>query len=136
MYMPPGTACMTTLDKKYEILVYVRDFLGSQSEKMIAQVLKKGSSTPQIQFNPPSMTTTRDKEVMIKGEAVFSACPVEKSDLEFSWRQVSGPSVPESLLKTPLPQLQIPRDTLKEGSTYQFALKFSISTDRSKGSEY
>lgn len=135
LYLPPGTADMTTLSKTYQISVQVRDFMGSVSEKAVAKILKKDSATPQIRFNPPTMLATKDQEVMIKGEAVFSTCPVAKEDLAFSWRQVSGPALPAELLATQLPQLQIPSGTLKEGSVYQLALKLGMTSDSSKSSE-
>ena len=135
IYLPPGTADMTTLDKIYKISVYVKDFLGSVSETKRANILKKSTATPQIQFNPPTETTTINKEVMIKGEAVFSTCLIKQEDLAFEWRQVSGPSLPASLLTTELPQLQIPSGTLKEGAIYEIALKLRMSGDSSKGSE-
>lgn len=135
VYFPPGTSAMRTMDKTYQISVSVRDFLGSSSATVVASVLKKSSPTPQIQFNPPIESTTINQAVMIKGEAVFSTCPVKEEDLAFSWRQVSGPTLPASLLTTPLPQLQIPANTLKEGSVYQIALRLGMSTDSSKSSE-
>ena len=135
VYLPSGTSAMRTMDKKYHISVSVRDFFGTLSPAASASVLKKGTPTPQIQFNPPTERTTRDREVLIRGEAVFSTCPVPEEDLSFTWRQVSGPAVPKKLLTTPLPQLQIPANTLKEGSVYQFALRLQMSTDSSKSSE-
>jgi len=135
LYLPPGTAEMTTLSKTYQISVHVRDFMGSVSEMAVAKVLKKDSATPQIRFNPPVMTATKNEEILIKGEAVFSTCPVAKEDLAFSWRQVSGPSLPAELLRTRLPQMQIPSGSLMENSVYQLALKLSMETDSSKSSE-
>ena len=135
VYLPSGTSVMRTMDKKYHISVSVQDFLGTMSPAVSAYVLKKGTPTPQIRFNPPTETTTRDREVIIRGEAVFSTCPIPEEDLSFTWRQVSGPALPESLLKTPLPQLQIPANTLNEGSVYLFALRLRMSTDASKSSE-
>jgi cysteine-rich repeat protein len=135
VYLSSGTSVMRIIDKKYHISVSVQDFLGTMSPAVSAYVLKKGTPTPQIRFNPPTETTTRDKEVIIRGEAVFSTCPIPEEDLSFTWRQVSGPALPESLLKTPLPQLQILANTLKEGSVYLFALRLRMSTDSSKNSE-
>ena len=145
VYMNPGTSHMTSMDKTYQISVSVTDFLGSTSDTLVAKVLKKSSPTPQIQFNPPGLEITRGTgEVSIIGEAVFSSCPVPQEDLIFSWRQVSGPTLRETielneqggtLASTFLPTLQIKKTFLVEGSTYQFALKLSMSTDRSKTSE-
>ena len=132
---PPGTPSMRTLDKTYRIVVRAVDFLGTSSPSVMTNILKKASPTPQVQFNPPTETTTINKEVIIKGEAFFSSCPVQPEDLQFSWRQVSGPALPASMLSSQLPQLQIPPYSLKEGSTYQIALKLGMSTDASKASE-
>ena len=42
----------------------------------------------QVRLNPPSVTTTRNRGVTVRGEAAFSSCPVEQSALAFDWRQV------------------------------------------------
>ena len=134
LYMAPGTSQMTTFPKEYILEITVVDFLGVVSVPTRFKVLKKATPTPQVQFNPPSVETLRNKPVLIKGETVFSACPVEETELAFSWRQVSGPVLAPALLSATMPQLFIPANELVPGSIVQVALKASMG-DVSQSSE-
>ena len=135
LFISTGTSPMTTFPKTYVIEINVVDFLGVSAPPKIFRVLKKGTAVPQMEFNPPTVETLRNKEILIKGETVFSACPVEETDVTFSWRQVSGPTqLPASLLSTQIPQLLIPPNTLPAGSVYQLGL-FAAMSDVSQSSE-
>ena len=110
LQLSEGTSQMTTFPKEYVIEISVVDFLGVTSAPRIFRVLKKDSAVPQMQFSPPIVETVRSKQVMIKGETVFSACPVEETDISFSWRQLSGPSccpIPASVFDTKLNRLSV-----------------------------
>jgi hypothetical protein len=132
-----GTSQMSTFPKDYVLEVNVVDFLGVSSGPKIFRVLKKATASPRMEFNPPIVETLRNKEVLIKGETVFSACPVEETEVNFQWRQVSGPAccpISASLLSIRIPQLLLPPNILPAGSTYQLALKASMA-DVSQSSE-
>ena len=134
LYLAPGTSQMVTFPKEYVLEISVTDFLGVASAAKRFNVLKKATASPQMEFNPPTVETLRNVPVFIKGETIFSACPVEETELAFSWRQVSGPRLPASLLSATMPQLLIPPDTLPAGSVLQLALKASMA-DVSQSSE-
>jgi len=134
-----GTKEMATLDKSYEIRVTVTDFLGS-TNVAVQEVFKKSSASPLLQFSPVSLATTRDKEILIKGETVFSSCPIETGQLSYKWRKVSGGAFPAKYFATPasgivLPQLQVAPNELVAGSTYELALRVQLGTDASQSSE-
>jgi hypothetical protein len=98
-------------------------------------VLKKGTAVPQMEFDPPSVESLRNKDILIKGQTVFSLCPVEETEVAFLWRQVSGPTrVPASIISSPIPQLLIPANLLSAGSVYQFSLTAAMG-DVSQSSE-
>ena len=137
LQLSEGTSQMTTFPKEYVIEISVVDFLGVTSAPRIFRVLKKDSAVPQMQFSPPIVETVRSKQVMIKGETVFSACPVEETDISFSWRQLSGPSccpIPASVFDTNKPQLLLPANLLPPGSVYQLVLRAAMQ-DVSQSSE-
>ena len=134
LYLPPGTSQMAVFPKEYILEISVVDFLGIASVAKRFAVLKKATASPQMEFNPPTIETLRNAEVLIKGETIFSACPVDETELAFSWRQLSGPPLSPALLDTTMPQLRIPPDTLTPGSVVQLSLKGSMS-DVSQSSE-
>lgn len=130
-----GTKEMSVFPKQYVIEVKVVDFFGVSSTPQIFRVLKKGTAVPQMEFDPPSVESLRNKDILIKGQTVFSLCPVEETEVAFLWRQVSGPSrVPASILSSPIPQLLIPANLLFAGSVYQFSLSAAMG-DVSQSSE-
>ncbi len=127
-----GTSEFTDVDKLYRIGVTATDFLGSSSQEVIFSVFKKGLPSPSIEFDPPSpVSALRDQDVIITGSAVFSSCPVNTSNLVFSWKQLSGPPLPEALFSTTLPQLYIAAGTLSSGATYSFSLAVNMRSDAS-----
>jgi len=88
-----------------------------------------------MEFSPPTVDTLRNKPVLIKGETVFSACPVEETEVGFFWRQVSGPAIDAELLSgIRIPQLLIPANSLVAGSVYQLGLS-AVMGDISQSSE-
>ena len=74
---------MSTFPKEYALEVNVVDFLGVSSETKIFRVLKKATASSRMKFNPPTVETLRNNEVLIKGETVFSVCPVEETEVNF-----------------------------------------------------
>ena len=135
VYLGPGTSQMVTADKTYIFSVGATDFLGSASDLVTFSVLKQSSAAPELRLSPVSLSITRDKTVLVKGQAVFSSCPVAQSPLSFSWRQVSGPSdVPVASLAS-LPQLYIGPNILTPGATYVFGLRLTVNSDQSQSSE-
>jgi cysteine-rich repeat protein len=127
IYLAPGTPSMRILDKEYKVKLSVTDFMGSKSPVQYLSIFKKSASTPQIQFTPPFLTVTRNEDVEINGEAVFSNCPNEKVDMIFRWQQVLGPPVSTQYLMVSIPQLEIPKNTLEPGATYRFSLQASMT---------
>ena len=130
-----GTKEMSVFPKEYVIEVNAVDFLGVSSTPQIFRVLKKSTAVPQMEFDPPTAESMRNKDILIKGQTVFSLCPVEETDVSFSWRQVSGPTTVSALiLSSPIPQLLIPSNVLNAGGVYQFALIAAMG-DVSQSSE-
>ena len=127
VYLDSGTPPMPVLDKEYEITLVVQDFLGVSSTTKYIRVFKKSSEAPQIVFTPPFLTVTRNMEVEINGEAVFSECPMQKEDIIFRWNQILGPSIPIPLMLGAIPQLEIPADILSPGSIYEFSLQAAVT---------
>ena len=127
IYLAPGTPSMPILDKTYKVTLVVTDFMGSTSPVLYLSIFKKSAATPQIQFTPPFLTVTRNDEVEINGEAVFSDCPTEKVDMIFRWQQVFGPPISTEYLMVAIPQLEIPKNTLEPGATYRFSLQASMT---------
>jgi hypothetical protein len=89
LVLAPGTPELTALDKKYYLAVTATDFLGSSSTGF-AQILKQSEPSPQVQFSPPYIFTTRDQPIVIVGKAVYSSCDFGQNVLNFTWRLVSG----------------------------------------------
>jgi len=128
VYLPPGTASMPDMDYEYVVTLVVTDFMGGVSPTQYLTVFKKSAATPQIQFTPPFLSVTRNQEVEINGEAVFSDCPMDREkDMIFRWQQLVGPPIPTSFMMVAIPQLEIPADTLKPGTTYRFSLQASMT---------
>eukprot|EP00291_Cryptomonas_curvata_P015331 CAMPEP_0172152300 /NCGR_PEP_ID=MMETSP1050-20130122/757_1 /TAXON_ID=233186 /ORGANISM="Cryptomonas curvata, Strain CCAP979/52" /LENGTH=374 /DNA_ID=CAMNT_0012820599 /DNA_START=1213 /DNA_END=2334 /DNA_ORIENTATION=- len=136
LILAAGAPEMGVVDKTFEIAVSATDFMGSTSSKIVLKVHKQSWPTPQIQFSPPSLSTTREKPILVRGQAIFSSCPVDQDDLEFSWRFISGPvDFPVSALSSKIPQIYIPPNTLSAGSTYILGLQVSMRSDLSQMSE-
>ena len=131
-----GTPQMQTVDKTYSIAFSATDFLGSTTAQVVINVLKQSAPAPQVQFNPPSLSINRNQPVLVRGQAVFTSCPVDQGDLRFSWRLVSGPSdFPVVALSAPIPQIYVPSDSLTAGATYILGLKVSIAENSAQVSE-
>ena len=132
----PGTPEMQTADKTYAIAFSAIDFLGSSTDQIVVSVFKQAAPTPQVQFNPPSLSITRDQPVFIRGQATFSSCPVDQNALSFSWRLISGPAdFPNISLSSKIPQIYVPGGVLTAGSTYVLGLQVSSASDSSQVSE-
>jgi hypothetical protein len=130
-----GTPEMTILDKSYVISVKGRDFLGTSSQTRIIYVTKRLLPTPQSMYTPERLNILKNQAAIVKFHTAFSKCSASTADIEFSWRQVSGPlSVPVELLR-PIPELNFPANTLTHGSIYTFALTVAMSNDISQSSE-
>ena len=130
-----GTPQMQTADKTYSISFSTTNFLGA-STTLVVNVLKQSSPAPQVQFNPPSLSITRDQPVLVRGQAVFTSCPVDQGQLRFSWRLVSGPlDFPAASLSAVIPQIYVQPNSLTAGSTYELGLQVSIAGDSSQVSE-
>ncbi len=131
-----GTPEMQTVDKAYIIAFSAVDFLGSSTSQIVVKVFKQGSPAPQVQFNPPSLSITRNKPVLVRGQAVFSSCPVDQGRLSFTWRLISGPAnFPAASLGAVIPQIYVPPGTLTAGSTYVLGLRVGNAGDSSQVSE-
>jgi hypothetical protein len=131
-----GTPQMKILNKSYSIAFAATDFLGSVSQQVLINIFKQSTPTPQIQFVPPYLTTTRDSSVLIRGQAVFSSCPVDQKELNFTWRLVQGSGdFPQSALDLSIPQLYLPPNSLTAGVTYILGLRVSVPGDASMTSE-
>jgi hypothetical protein len=130
-----GTPSMQTLDKIYVINVQGTDFLGFRSAITRLSLLKKSFAVPQLTFSPATLRILRSQAAEVKGEAVFSACPMAKTKIVFTWRQIAGPTaIPKQHLGN-LSQLSIPPNVLAAESTYVLALRVAMSDDPSKASE-
>jgi hypothetical protein len=127
---------MQTVDKSYIIAFSATDFLGSTTSQIVVKVFKQGSPAPQVQFNPPSLSVTRNKPVLVRGQAVFSSCPVDQGQLSFTWRLISGPAdFPAASIGAAIPQIYVPPGTLTAGSTYVLGLRVGKVGDSSQVSE-
>jgi hypothetical protein len=129
--LAPGTAEMHASDRSYTISVRVTDFMGIQSEDVTFSVYKKSTAGPSIMFSPASLSTYTSEPVLIRAEAIFSSCPVEKETLVFSWTQLSGPSTVDGKYLKPQAQLAIPKGVLNAASRYEFQVQISMQSDPS-----
>jgi hypothetical protein len=132
--LPSGTKEMKLFDKEYHITATATDFLGAKSDTRIFKVFKKSSPSPQVVFDPPSLSVFRGDEVLVSAVASFSACPLPREKMTFTWRQVNGPVIPEEYLGEGS-QLGFPGGLLTPGSTYTFAVRVTMGGDVSKTSE-
>ncbi len=111
------------------------DFLGSSST-VFAQILKQSEPSPQVQFIPPYVFTTRNKPIGIVGKAIYSSCDFGQNMLNFTWRLISGDDgFPLNVLATNIPQLFILPNTVSAGSTYVLGLRVSSQNDTARSSE-
>ena len=135
--LPAGTSQLSTSNKEYEIEINVEDFLKVSSVPIIFKVLKKAAPAPKMEFNPPTVSIKRNQQILIKGETVFSSCPVDQTEVSFSWRQIAGPRccpIPASILSANIPQVLLSANLLPAGSIYQLGLSASME-DTSQSSE-
>jgi hypothetical protein len=134
-----ATPEMEALDKTYVISVVATDFMGLKSEPATLRILKKGSASPQFVFSPPLHEISRNKPILIKGDAEFSECPVPREAMMYTWRRASGPALTQGVFnrvqRASGPQLFLPANSLEAGQTYTFALMLSIGGDITKSSE-
>ena len=134
--LAPGTREMQTFDKIYQIAFSALDFLGTSTQTVVVSVFKQSLPAPQVQFDPPLVSITRNQPVFIRGQAVFSSCPVDQGQLRFSWRVIYGPpNFPASSLNVRIPQIFVPANSLAAGATYILGLKVLNAADPSQVSE-
>lgn len=127
-------------DKEYTLMVTGRDFMGAESSVQSLVITKMSSPVPQLSFLPPSTSLYRDESIVLVARTAFSSCPIEQTDMTFSWRQAkqlpSEPDFPSSLLESASgPLLLIPEDTLEAGASYHLVARVSMAGDVSKASE-
>ena len=132
-----GTPQMQSSSMTYTIAVSARSFLSSSSKTATINVLKQSGPAPPVQFIPSTLSTTRDKGVLVSGLPDFSSCPAAQDNLAFEWYLVSGPynTAFEQILSSKVPQIYIPSMILIPGSTYVFGLSTKFRQDASIRSE-
>ena len=139
LQLAAGTPQLLSLDKVYIFSVVATDFLGSVSNPATIEVLKKSAAVPQFIFSPPSFSISRSQSLVISGKAAFSACPVSRDAMSFSWSQKSGPQlgnkVYQIISSASSPQIFLPAGSLQAGAQYIFAVKLQVGSDRTAYSE-
>ena len=123
IWLAPGTSEMTELNKEYIIAAQATDFLGSSSDRIVFQIMKKSTPSLQLLFDPPSLDLYVDQEVYVKAHASFSACSLPPAAISFLWRHVSGPEIGTYLEEGS--QFWIPGGVLQAG-TYVIAASVSM----------
>jgi len=126
LFMSEGTPEMPTLEKSYQIVLSVTDFFGMESEPYLFFLTKTRNPTPTLQFVPSTLTLFQDQEANVRAEATFSACPVPQSDLIFTWKQISGPRIPEHYLNSGNPRFYAPPNVLEPGSEFELVSTLSM----------
>jgi len=134
LYLAPGTIEMAHLDKEYQITIRATNFLGASSDFLVFTVLKKGSPSPAVTFEPPTLSLYRDEMMLITAFAQFSLCPVPTGTVAFTWTQVSGPEI-DPLYFGSGAQFGLPSDTLSAGETYVIAARISMAENPAVSSE-
>ena len=138
VFFEAGTKEMSVLDKSYEILVVATNFLGTSSEPVLFTVRKKGSPAPLLTFIPPTVSMYRDESSLVNVVAKFSNCPIEKGKMIFAWKLISATEdseVDPEVFTATGPQLLIPKNVLKAGSTYTLGIDAFMDNDPSKASK-
>ena len=130
-----GTPELSTMDKTYEVSVSGTDFLGTTSETVTIYITKRGLPVPQITYTPQKIDIFRNQPVSVIFHTVFSACPTTSASIDFTWRQLSGPSIIPSEFLYPIAELRLPANVLYPASTYSLALTAAMSNDLSQTSE-
>ena len=107
-------------------MLTVTDYFGMESEPHLFFVTKTRNPTPTLQFVPSTLTIFQDQEASVRAEASFSACPVPQSDLIFTWKQTSGPLVPEQYLNSGNPRFYKPPNVLEPGAEIELVSTLSM----------
>jgi len=125
--LPAGATSAT-----WRISVFATDFLDAQSVVQTHELTKISTPAPQIMFFGRDFYL-RTEVILLRGEAQFSECPVDKSGLIFKWTQDAGPAgapIPPEKLAAAKSQLLIPALVLEGGSIYTVRLTVTIQATK------
>jgi hypothetical protein len=131
LILPAGAPELAFAGKTYVIRARATDFIGSRSAWATLAVLRLARPAPRIQFEAPVVLVRQGEDAVLVARAIFSACPTPRAPLIFTWSQAAGPPLPAStgLSAVSLPQIVIPGEVLRAGSTYRFAVRAASRDD-------